>query len=64
VDGPDDVWGGLLGGTVRGAAAARAQPPEIQERLREAIADALAPRRAGEGYALAISAHVASGRRP
>lgn len=64
VNGPDEVWGGLLGGTVRGAAAARAQPPEVQERLRGAIAAALERHRDGAGYALSISVHVVSGRRP
>jgi SAM-dependent methyltransferase len=60
----DEVWHGFLGGTVRGATMARAQPTEVQERLRRAVGRALERHRGEEGYALSIAAHIASGRKP
>jgi len=45
----DELWDGLLGGTVRAAAAVRAASQENQRRVRQAFDELAAPYQAGDG---------------
>jgi len=55
----DEVWNGLLGGTVRTTAQLRAQSPARRERVRAAFAALVA----AEGLDIPVAAMLASGRR-
>lgn len=64
VAGAQELWDGLLGGTVRTTGQLRAQPPEVRERVRQALARLADAHRAADGaLAIPVSALLVSGRR-
>ena len=60
----DELWEGLLAGTVRTAALIERQPEPVRRRIRAALEKAVAPYRSETAIALPVSAKLASGRRP
>jgi SAM-dependent methyltransferase len=60
----DELWEGLLSGSVRTAALIERQPEPVRRRIRAALEVAVAPYRGETGIALPVSAKLASGRRP
>jgi SAM-dependent methyltransferase len=58
------LWAGLLGGSVRSAAAVEALSPAARERARAAFAELVEPHRVAGGHELPAVAKVGSGRRP
>lgn len=60
----DELWEGLLAGSVRTAALIERQPEPVRRRIRAALENAVAPYRSETGIALPVSAKLASGRRP
>jgi SAM-dependent methyltransferase len=60
----DELWEGMLAGSVRTAALIDRQPEPVRRRIRAALETAVAPYRSETGIALPISAKLASGRRP
>ena len=63
VAGTEDLWRGYMGGSARGATVVRAQPEEVQRRIREALDDVAAPYASGDGLGIPVAALIASGRR-
>jgi SAM-dependent methyltransferase len=61
---PDELWEGMLEGSVRTAALIERQSELVVRRIRAAFEDLLAPFRTATGFALPVSAKLASGRRP
>ena len=61
---PDELWDGLLAGTVRMAALIERQPAETRRRIREAFDRRVAEYRRGDGVELPVAVKLASGRRP
>jgi SAM-dependent methyltransferase len=61
---PDELWAGLMEGTVRMSAQVLSQPPEVRERIRAAFGRQVAPYAHGEGLSLPVSAKLAAGRLP
>jgi SAM-dependent methyltransferase len=59
-----ELWDGLLGGSVRSAAAVEALSPAGRERARAAFAELVEPHRVAGGHELPVVAKVGSGRRP
>jgi len=60
----DDLWNGLLGGTVRTSALIQRQSEEVQQRIRAAFNRLVEPYRRGDALELPVSAKLAAGRRP
>lgn len=60
----DELWEGLLAGSVRTAALIERQAEPVRRRIRAALEQAVAPYRSETGIALPVSAKLASGRRP
>lgn len=60
----DELWEGMLAGSVRTAAVIERQPEAVRRRIRAALEQAVAPYRSRTGIALPVSAKLASGRRP
>jgi SAM-dependent methyltransferase len=60
----DELWEGLLAGSVRTAALIERQPEPVRRRIRAALEQAVAPYRSAAAIALPVSAKLASGRRP
>ena len=60
----DDLWSGLLGGTVRTSALIEGQSPEVQRRIRQAFERLVDHYRVGGGLELPVSVKLASGRKP
>lgn len=60
----DELWGGLLAGTVRMAALIDRQPVETRRRIREAFDRRLAEYRRGEELEIPVAVKLASGRKP
>jgi SAM-dependent methyltransferase len=58
------LWAGLLGGSVRSAAAVEALSPAARERARAAFAELVEPHRVAGGHELPAVAKVGGGRRP
>lgn len=59
----DELWTGVLDGTVRTSALVNGQPPDVRRRIRASF-DRLAARHAvGDGLELPVSVKIASGRR-
>jgi SAM-dependent methyltransferase len=58
------LWAGLLGGSVRSAAAVEALSPAARERARAAFAELVEPHRVAGGHEVPAVAKVGSGRRP
>jgi SAM-dependent methyltransferase len=57
----EELWDGLLGGTVRTTRQVRAQPPEVRGRVREALIRLAEAHREGDALAVPVSAMLASG---
>jgi SAM-dependent methyltransferase len=60
----DELWEGMLAGSVRTAALIERQPEPVRRRIRAALEQAVAPYRSETAIALPVSAKLASGRRP
>ena len=60
----DELWDGLLGGTVRTSALILRQPERTQRRIRDAFDRLVAPYQRGDGLELPVSVKLAAGRRP
>ena len=60
----DELWEGLLAGSVRTATLIERQPEPVRRRIRAALEQAVAPYRSETAIALPVSAKLASGRRP
>jgi len=58
----DELWNGLLRGTVRSAALVRGQAPEVEQRIRAAFDRRLDAYRAGSGFEVPVSFLMAKGR--
>jgi hypothetical protein len=59
----DELWHGLLGGTVRTSALVPAQPATVRERIRAAFDRLVAPYTSGDGLSIPVSVVLASGIR-
>jgi SAM-dependent methyltransferase len=60
----DELWHGLLGGTVRISALIMGQPEETRRRIREAFDRLVGEYQSGEGLELPVSVKLAAGRKP
>ncbi len=60
----DELWEGMLSGSVRTAALIERQPEPVRRRIRAALEQAVAPYRSETAIALPVSAKLAVGRRP
>ena len=60
----DEVWDGMLAGTVRTAAMISRQSPETQERIREAFDVLVEAYRDADAIELPISVKLAAGAKP
>jgi SAM-dependent methyltransferase len=60
----DELWDGVLGGTVRTSAVLRSAQPAEREIARAALARLAQPHRRRDGYELPITIRVAAGQRP
>jgi SAM-dependent methyltransferase len=60
----DELWDGLLGGTVRLRALVAGQTAEVQARIRAAFDRLVSVYETGEGLDLPVSVKLASGRKP
>ncbi len=61
--GADEVWTGMLGGSVRTGALILSQPPDTRERVRAAFDRHLAEYRGADGFEIPVSVKLATGRR-
>jgi ubiquinone/menaquinone biosynthesis C-methylase UbiE len=61
---PDELWRGLLGGTVRTSALILRQTSVMQERIRSAFEEIVGRYQVGSALELRVSAKLASGRKP
>ena len=59
----DELWAGLMGGTVRIRALVLAQPNDVQARIRAAFDRLVRPYATNGGLALPVSVKLASGRK-
>jgi SAM-dependent methyltransferase len=59
----DELWEGMLAGTVRTAAVIERQSESVRRRIRLELENVVAPYRSNAGITLPISAKLASGRR-
>jgi SAM-dependent methyltransferase len=60
----DELWEGMLAGSVRTAALIERQPEPVRRRIRAALERAVAPYRSATAVVLPVSAKLGSGRRP
>jgi hypothetical protein len=60
----DELWDGLLGGTVRTSALILRQPEATRRRIRESFDRLVAPYERGDVLELPVSAKLAAGRKP
>jgi ubiquinone/menaquinone biosynthesis C-methylase UbiE len=60
----DELWDGLLGGTVRTAALILRQPEDTRRRIRDAFDRRVREFESGDGLLLPVSVKLAAGRRP
>ena len=60
----DELWDGLLGGTVRTSALILGQPEETRQAIREDFDRRLEEHRHGDAFELPVSVKLASGRKP
>jgi SAM-dependent methyltransferase len=60
---PDELWNGVLDGTVRTSALVRSQPPHVRRQIRAAFDRLAASYAAGAGLELPVSVKIASGRK-
>jgi SAM-dependent methyltransferase len=63
VDSADELWDGLLYGTVRTSAVIRGQPDDVVRRIRASFDQRLHSYRTGDAYQLPVSFTLARGRR-
>jgi SAM-dependent methyltransferase len=61
--GPDELWEGILGGSVSTRATVLSQPPAVQRRIRKELARLVDPHRREDGIDVPVSVRIASGRR-
>jgi hypothetical protein len=61
VSGVDELWNGIVDGTVRTSALVSRQPPMTQHRIRDAFADVLEQYRRGDALELPTSVKLAAG---
>lgn len=64
LSGPDELWGGLVGGTVRMAALVAGQSEDTRRRIRTAFDRIVSEYTVTEGMEVPVSVKVASGRKP
>jgi hypothetical protein len=64
VGGTDELWEGLLGGSVRTAVVIERQPELVRRRVRAELERAVAPYRRDDGIVLPVAAKLASAWRP
>jgi ubiquinone/menaquinone biosynthesis C-methylase UbiE len=64
VSSPDELWFGLLAGTVRTSALIQRQPDDVQERIRAAFDRVVQRHRVGEGLAVPVAVKLASATKP
>lgn len=62
--GPDALWHGLLGGTVRSRTLVFGQPPAVRRDIRAAFDELVGAYRTDDGLAIPVSVKIASARRP
>jgi ubiquinone/menaquinone biosynthesis C-methylase UbiE len=62
--GTDELWDGVLGGSVNTRAIVFAQPPDVQRRIRDELDRLVDPHRRDGGIDVPVSVRVASARRP
>ena len=60
----DELWDGVLGGTVRVRAMVLSQPEQTRARIRSTFDRLVAEYAAGRGYDIPVSVKVVSGRKP
>lgn len=60
----DELWEGVIGGSVRTAALVRGQPPDVQERIRKAFDHLVARYRVEAGLQLPVSVRIGAATRP
>ena len=60
----DELWDGLLGGTVRTSALILRQPDETRQRIREAFDQRVQSFQAADALELPVSVKLAAGRKP
>jgi len=63
VDSADELWNGLIDGTVRVQALVRSQTDELQSRIRSRFDELLDAYRADDGFEIPVSVKLASGGR-
>ena len=63
VAGVDELWEGVLGGTVRTSSTILAQPDDVRRRLRDAVSRRVEPYRGPDGLRLPVSVVIGSARR-
>lgn len=64
VESPEELWDGFMGGSVRVTALIKAQPPDVQERIRAEVLTLAEGYRAYDGLTIPCAAKLGSGRRP
>jgi hypothetical protein len=60
----DELWEGLLAGSVRTAAVIERQSESVRRRIRLELENVVAPYGSGDGFTLPVSAKLGSGRLP
>jgi len=60
----DELWEGLMGGSVRTAGFVKRQPPEGRDRIRSAVVRMAEEYRTGDGLSIPACAKIARGRQP
>ena len=60
----DELWEGVIGGSVRTAALVRGQPPHVQERIRRTFGHLVAHYRVEAGLQLPVSVRIGAAARP
>jgi hypothetical protein len=60
----DELWDGLLGGSVRSASIVMSQPVSSRARVREAFERRADQHRAATGLTIPVAAKIALGRKP
>jgi hypothetical protein len=59
----DEIWEGMLAGSIRTAALIERQSEPVRRRIRVELEDVVAPYRSDAGIKLPVSAKLGSGRR-
>jgi SAM-dependent methyltransferase len=61
---PEELWNGILGGTVRTSIGIRRQPNAVQDRIRRALDRLVQPYAVDGGISVPVAFKIASGQRP